>query len=83
MKMTLRVLFFGPVRAQTGADGLELDVPSEISQEELWSCVLAEHPQLKPHRPAIRLAREGEFLAPDERLHPGDEIALIPPVSGG
>jgi molybdopterin converting factor small subunit len=34
-------------------------------------------------RLVIRLARNGEFAPLDARFHPDDEIALIPPVSGG
>ena len=54
-----------------------------MGTEELWSLLLARVPELKPLRPSIRLALNGEFLAEAATLHPGDEIALIPPVSGG
>jgi molybdopterin converting factor small subunit len=83
MQMTLRILFFGPVRAQVGVDHLDVETVGEISSDDLWAGVLARFPELKPLRPTIRLGRDGEFLAPDAKLNPGDEIALIPPVSGG
>jgi len=49
----------------------------------LWPLLAEHYPALAPLRPTIRLARSGEFLRDDETIHPGDEIALIPPVSGG
>jgi len=83
MTAALRLLVFGPVRAQVGADRLEVACPDSASQEELWSRLLELHPGLESFRSTVRLARDGEFLPPDALLHPGEEIALIPPVSGG
>ena len=83
MAAPLRILVFGPARALLGVDRLEVVWPEAASQDELWSRLLELHPGLKPFRSTIRLAREGEFLPPKARLHPGEEIALIPPVSGG
>jgi molybdopterin converting factor small subunit len=54
-----------------------------MSPDDFWVQLLERHPAIEPLRPSIRLARDGEFLVPGARLQPGDEIALIPPVSGG
>ena len=78
--MIMRVLLFGPVRTRLGVDHLEIEASSA---EDLWTTLLRQHPGLKPLRPTIRLARDGEFLPANATFHPGDEIALIPPVSGG
>jgi len=51
--------------------------------DEFWRELLRHHPELNAIRPIIRLARDGEFLESSARVQPGDEIALIPPVSGG
>ena len=83
MATTLHVLAFGPARARLGTDRLDLVCVEPISTDALWTQLLARHPELETLRPTVRLARQGEFLAPDALLHPGDEIALIPPVSGG
>jgi molybdopterin converting factor small subunit len=80
---TLRVLFFGPVRTQLGTSAIDLPCAGTLSPDELWALLLGRFAELKPLRSAIRLARNGEFIAPDAALRPGDEIALIPPVSGG
>jgi molybdopterin converting factor small subunit len=78
----MKVLFFGPVRTQLGVDHFDI-AAGKMSRDELWANLVGQFPALKPLRPAIRLARNGEFLPPGARLEPGDEIALIPPVSGG
>ena len=80
---TVRVLFFGPVRAQLGTGAVDLECAKPVSGDELWSLLLARFPELKPLRTSIRLARNGEFLPPNSSMQAGDEIALIPPVSGG
>jgi molybdopterin converting factor small subunit len=83
MASTLRVLAFGPVRSRIGTDRVEIACVDPISPDELWAEILARHPELEPMKISVRLARGGEFLPADAPLCPGDEIALIPPVSGG
>jgi len=80
---TVRILFFGPVHARLGVDHGDLKCADEISIPTLWSLLAEHYPALAQLRPTIRLARNGEFLRNDETVRPGDEIALIPPVSGG
>jgi molybdopterin converting factor small subunit len=80
---TLRVLFFGPVRTQVETGGIELPCPQPLTSDELWTLLLGRFAALKPLQGSTRLARNGEFLAPGDAMQAGDEIALIPPVSGG
>jgi len=79
----LRVLFFGPLRSLAKTRACEMDWPAEGTADEFWTRLLRRFPELASVRPSVRLARNGEFLAENGRLHPGDEVALIPPVSGG
>ncbi len=79
----MRVLFFAQLKDATGCDSVELALPSPVNAERLWAELLKQFPKLAPHRPAVRLARNGEYAAPDTPLAGADEIALIPPVSGG
>jgi molybdopterin converting factor small subunit len=80
---TVRVLFFGPVRVKLGVAQAEFDCADGIDLEMFWNELTARFPELAPMRPTIRLARDGEFLDGSGHVQPGDEIALIPPVSGG
>jgi len=79
----LRVRFFGPVRTLLKLDGFDLACPAPCPAEAFWRELLARFPEVEMLRPGIRLARNGEFLGENENLQPGDEVALIPPVSGG
>jgi molybdopterin converting factor subunit 1 len=80
---TVRVLFFGPVRVQLGISQSELAWAADMTAHELWTELLRHYPDLHSMRATIRLARDGEFLDDLASIQAGDEIALIPPVSGG
>ena len=51
--------------------------------EAAWSAVVDRHPQLSPYRPFTLFAVGNEYVEPDHRLQPSDELCLFPPVSGG
>ena len=81
--MQVRILFFGMLKDVVGssADTLTLD------DGALLGDVLAHYekriPKLKIMFPSIAMSVNREYAGPEVRLHPGDEIALLPPVSGG
>jgi molybdopterin synthase catalytic subunit/molybdopterin synthase sulfur carrier subunit len=79
----MTLLYFAQVRRITALAAESLGGEKPLTSDELWQYVLQRHPDLAPLRPAIRLARNGEFASPITIFQPGDEIALIPPVSGG
>jgi molybdopterin converting factor small subunit len=79
----LRVRFFGPLRTLVKSDGCEIPWPAHGSVNEFWLHLIERFPVLETERPTTRLARNAEFLMENDRLQPGDEVALIPPVSGG
>jgi molybdopterin synthase sulfur carrier subunit len=79
----MRVLFFAQLKDVTGCDSIELAPLSPINGNELWVELLQRFPALTAHRPNVRLARNWEYAASDATLADHDEVALIPPVSGG
>jgi molybdopterin converting factor subunit 1 len=79
----MRVLFFAQLKDATGCASVELAAPVSISSEQLWSELLKIFPALETHRRTVRLARNSEYVASDAQFADGDEVALIPPVSGG
>jgi molybdopterin converting factor small subunit len=79
----MRILFFSQVREAAGRAQIEWDACEPMSVEAFWDRLLQQFPALGPHRAAVRTARNGAFTRNGEILEPGDEIALIPPVSGG
>ena len=79
----LRVLFLGPLREQAGCPQAEVPCPGDGTQASFWKALREKIPALESFPGKLRLARNNEFLDSAALLNPGDEIALIPPVSGG
>ncbi|HZT23446.1 MAG TPA: MoaD/ThiS family protein [Verrucomicrobiae bacterium] len=79
----MRVLFFAQLKDATRCEAVEIVSPSPLTAEQLWAELLKQFPALAAHRSLVRLARNGEYAAPDARFVNTDEVALIPPVSGG
>ncbi len=79
----MRVLFFAHLKDATGAAELELTISETLDTDALWQALLTVQPRLAKFRPTTRLARNGEYADALTRFQDGDELALIPPVSGG
>jgi molybdopterin converting factor subunit 1 len=79
----MRLLFFAQLKDAIGHSELEWSTAGAMSAEELWQRLLREFPALARHRPSVRLARNGVYAGADTVFEPADEVALIPPVSGG
>ena len=79
----MRVLFFAQLQDATGCGRTELDVASSVDEARLWALLLERFPALAAHRASVRLARNWEYAAPGTMFSNADEVALIPPVSGG
>jgi molybdopterin converting factor subunit 1 len=82
-KVPMRVLFFAQLKDATGCDSTEMNVASPLSAEQFWAELLKQFPKLAAHRASVRLARNREYAVRGTQFLDGDEIALIPPVSGG
>ncbi|MGA9451239.1 MAG: MoaD/ThiS family protein [Verrucomicrobiia bacterium] len=79
----MRVLFFAQLKDATGCDSVEIAPASPLSAEQLWAELLKKFPKLGTYRSSVRLAKNCEYTAPDAVFADDDEIAIIPPVSGG
>ena len=79
----MRVLFFAQLKDATGCDSIELALPSPLYGEQLWDLLLKKFPALVNHRKNVRLARNWEYAGIETQFTNADEVALIPPVSGG
>jgi len=78
----MRILFFAQLREVAGVAEAEFDADG-VDAEALWELLVARWPGLAAHRAQTRLARNGVYAGVDEVFAEGDEVALIPPVSGG
>jgi molybdopterin converting factor subunit 1 len=80
---TLRVLYFAQARKDAGCSEATMALDGPITQEQFWAMQISGLPALAAHEKSARLARNGTYMAPCELIQPDDEIAVIPPVSGG
>ncbi len=81
--MRVRVLFFGLLKEITGTSQEEIDLPGSPSAADLFDRYASRFPKMNGLRASIVLARNREFVAQTARLADGDEVAFLPPVSGG
>jgi molybdopterin synthase catalytic subunit len=81
--MTVRVRLFAILRDRAGAAETSLDLPARSTIAQALSPLLDKLPALGPHLPHCNYAVNHAYVPPDTVLHDGDELALIPPVSGG
>jgi molybdopterin synthase catalytic subunit len=81
--MRLRVRLFAVQRELVGARDLTLELPDGASIEDAWTRLVERYPVLAPGRPSVRFARNAAYAPPATVLEDGDELAIIPPVSGG
>lgn len=81
MRVTVRYL--GPLKDITGHDGETVEVANGTVVGELYSTLQRRIPQLQQFRHIVALAVNCEYAGSETRLREGDEVALIPPVSGG
>jgi molybdopterin converting factor subunit 1 len=79
----MRLLFFAQLQDATGCASADLPAPTPLTAEQLWTKLLVPFPALAPHRSCVRLARNCEYADDATRFADADEVALIPPVSGG
>ncbi len=83
--MHLRVLFFAALRDRAGTSELTLSLPAPLTVAELTTAIAGEHAHLGEAlgSSGVRVAVNEEFVDGDHRLADGDEVAFLPPVSGG
>ena len=79
----MRVLFFAQLKDVTGCDAVELAPAAPLDRDGLWAALLEKYPALAVHRSSVRLARNCEYAEPEAVFSHSDEVALLPPVSGG
>lgn len=81
--MHVEVLLFSVLRDRLGTDALTVALDAPATGADLLDHLASEHSPVDAHRSTIRLAVNQSYVPTDTRLHDGDEVALITPVSGG
>jgi molybdopterin converting factor subunit 1 len=81
--MRVRARLFAMQRELAGAREVALELADGATIESAWSALVGRHPVLAPGRGSLRFAVNGDYADPATELADGDELAIIPPVSGG
>jgi len=79
----VRVLFFGVLKDFTGLSTDRPEVPAGTTVAELFQRYADQFETLGDSRPSILFAKNREFAQADTVLQEDDEVAFLPPVSGG
>ena len=78
----IKVRFFARLRELAGVETESVQLSAGSGVTDVYEALRATHPSL-PVRESVRAAVNQEFADWDARLADGDEVAFIPPVSGG
>ena len=80
----VKVLFFGRLKELTGQAEDSAEFAADAATIELlFAFYAARHPELEKYRSSVVASRNQVFAAWDAPLRSGDEVAFLPPVSGG
>lgn len=81
--MRVRAKLFAMLRERAGVADAVHDVPEGSTVDDLWGRLLRDHQGLSGVEWTLLYAVNGEYVERRCRLAEGDEVAFIPPVSGG
>lgn len=81
--ITITVKLFAAYQEAYGIPELELQVEAGTSVASVRDRLIHEHPELEQWRDLTRFGVNLQFVEPNTVLQDGDEVVLIPPVSGG
>jgi molybdopterin converting factor subunit 1 len=81
--MTIRLRFFASLRERLRTNEADHDLESGATIADLWSDLCRRNPGLDEMTASVSFAVNQEYVDRATVLHDGDEVALIPPVSGG
>ncbi|XP_056593348.1 molybdopterin synthase sulfur carrier subunit isoform X2 [Triplophysa dalaica] len=86
MNTEVSVLYFAKSAELTGLKSEIITVSSNVTSAQLWQHLEEKHPRLTVIRDQVVLAVRQEYVPLSEQpltLREGDEVAVIPPLSGG
>lgn len=81
MRVTIRL--FARLRDIAGAPELSRDVPAGATVQTVWEGLASEFPAMAEYRASLSSAVNADYARMNASVSEGDEIAFLPPVSGG
>jgi len=83
VRICVSVRFFASLREVTGKNQTAVELPSGSCAGDVWEECASRWPALSSRRRSTVIAVNAEFARPDVVVKDGDEVAFLPPVSGG
>ena len=81
MRVTVRL--FARLRDLAGSGELVRDVPAPATVQSVWRSLVAEMPALQDYERTMSVAVNADYSKMTATVTDGDEVAFLPPVSGG
>jgi molybdopterin converting factor subunit 1 len=81
MHVTIRL--FARLREMAGAAEVRRDVPDGASVRTVWELLVGEFPEFDDYTRVVSCAVNEDYARMTTAVHEGDEVAFLPPVSGG
>jgi molybdopterin converting factor subunit 1 len=81
MRVTVRL--FARLREAAGRELETCDVEAGARVADVWLAMTTRHPALAPFGESLSAAINADFAKMSARVNDGDEVAFLPPVSGG
>lgn len=81
--MIVKILFFASARESCGTSSTEINVEGNSSLKELICLLSEKFPNLNVVKYRYAVAVNKKYIRGDVILQPGDEVAILPPISGG
>ena len=81
--MHVRIRLFARLRELAGAAELTRQVPDQATASDAWQALTAEFPAMADYGRSVSCAVNEEYARLTAPLRDGDEVAFLPPVSGG
>jgi molybdopterin converting factor subunit 1 len=79
----VRVRLFAALREVLGEEELDLELPDGTTVSALWDELQTKNASLAPFTRSVQFAVNHDFVDRDTELSADDEVAFLPPVSGG
>jgi MoaE-MoaD fusion protein len=81
--MKVQVLFFGVLKEVAGRSSETVELPEDSAAQSVLTKLMEKYPRIRESLPSIAIAVNQQYCKSDTKLRDGDEVALLPPVSGG
>jgi molybdopterin converting factor subunit 1 len=81
MRVTIRL--FARLRDLAGSGELVRDIANPATVETVWRSLVDEMPDLRAYERTMSVAVNADYAKMSAKVHDGDEVAFLPPVSGG